>query len=177
MLTWQQFKLQLFNLEDEYRQDNEWVGRWPQSWNDPTVMARFLRFAFELYSATATNRLKLTVLGGTEIRTAEDYVRNFGVTAANGIQDDDTVRWVMSERARRAGRANHPDRMARNPDQSPAPVTGSGSILSEKGWTPILNDSLILGAIHAGQDFALGLTPQEQEDWQLMNLVRSLQGI
>ena len=51
-------------------------------------------------------------------------------------------------------------------------MTGSGSILSEKRWTPILNDALILGAITAGQTFVLAFTPQEQHDWQAMNAAK-----
>lgn len=169
MLSVQQFTNQLFDLKDQYRQDNDWVGKWDESWNDEAIMKKFIGFAYNLYAATARNALNLTVLGGTEIRLDHAYVRNFGVTAANGIQDSETEKWVRTEQARRFWRAKIPDSRSRNPDRLPAPVTGSGSILSEKGWTPILNDSLILGAITAGQDFALGLTPAEQIDWNVMN--------
>lgn len=169
MLSVQQFTHQLFGLKDQYRQDNAWVGRWNESWNDEAVMTRFIGFAYKLYAATARNALKLTVLGGTEIRLDDTYVRNFGVTAANGIQDNETERWVRTEQVMRGWRAKNPDPSSRNPVRTPAPVTGSGSILSEKGWTPILNDALILGAITAGQHFTLGLTPAEQRDWNVMN--------
>lgn len=118
------------------------------------------------------------MLGGSEIRTDDTlndrgvlngYVRNFGVTAANGIQDKTTIICVRLEQERRGSWARNPDPTSRNPDRSPAPVTGVGSILSEKGWTPILNDALILGAITAGQDFALGFQLGEQTDWNAMN--------
>ena len=169
MLSVQQFTKQLFDLKSQYRQDNAWVGNWNESWNDEAVMTKFIGFAYALYPATARNALKLIVLGGTEIRLDDNYVRNFGVTAANGIQDSETERWVREEQNRRSLRAMNPHPGSRKPDISPAPVTGVGSILSERGWTPILNDSLILGVITAGQDFALGLTPLEQTDWDTMN--------
>jgi hypothetical protein len=169
MLSIQQFTNQLFDLRDQYRRDNAWVGKWNESWNDEAIMTRFIGFAYKLYTATARNALRLTVLGGTEIRLDETYVRNFGITAANGIQDKQTERWVRTEQIKRGWRAKNTDPRSSNPDRTPAPVTGTGSILSEKGWTPILNDSLILGAITAGQNFALGLTPAEQGDWQAMN--------
>jgi hypothetical protein len=169
MLPVQQFTNQLFTLKDQYRRDNAWIGNWDESWNDEAIMTKFIGFAYALYAATARNVLNLTVLGGTEIRLDDTYVRNFGVTAANGIQDKETERSVREEQTRRGWRAINPHPSSRNPDKSPAPVTGVGSILSEKGWTPILNDSLILGAITAGQDFALGLTPAEQTDWNVMN--------
>ncbi|MDG2385068.1 MAG: hypothetical protein P8N76_25580 [Pirellulaceae bacterium] len=169
MLSVRQFTNQLFDLKVQYRQDNAWVGNWNESWNNEAVMTRFIGFAYTLCAATARNALKLTVLGGTEIRLDETYVRNFGVSAANEIQDNETERWVREEQTRRDQRAMNPHPSSRNPDRSPAPVTVVESILSEKGWTPILNDSLILGAITAGQDFALGLTPAEQADWNAMN--------
>lgn len=168
MLSVQQFTSQLFDLKNQYRQDNAWVGNWDESWNDEAVMTKFIDIAYKLYAATAKNALQLTVLGGTEIRLDDTYIRNFGVTAANGIQDKETERWVRTEQIKRSWRAKNPDRHAANPDRTAAAVTG-GSILSEKGWTPILNDSLILGAITGGQDFVLGLTPAEQADWNTMN--------
>lgn len=171
MLNAQQYTTQLFDLRNEYRQDNAWVGNWDESWNNEDVMAKFITFAYRLYAATATNALNLTVLGGTEIRLDDAYIRNFGVTAANGIQDRETERWVRREHMRRVFRAAMPNPRARHRDTRITPVTG-GAILSEKGWTPILNDSLILGAITGGQDFALALTPAEQADWNLMNGAR-----
>lgn len=169
MLSLQQYTNQLFDLKDQYRSDNAWVGNWTESWNDEAVMTKFINFAYALYAATARNALRLTVLGGTEIRLDDTYIRNFGVTAANGIQDKETERWVRTEQVKRGWRAKNPDAKATNADSTVTPVTGVGSILSEKGWTPILNDSLILGAMTGGQDFALGLTPAEQMDWQIMN--------
>lgn len=165
MLTVQQYTQQIFDLRQQYRDDNKWVGDWAESWNDEAVMTKFIDFAYKLYAATARNALQLTVLGGTEIRLEDSYIRNFGVTAANGIQDEATAVCVRGEQVRRRwvakkGKNHHSARVA---------VTGVGSILSEKGWTPILNDSLILGAITCGQEFYLGLTPAEQSDWALMN--------
>jgi len=169
MLTLPQFTQQLFNLGDEYRADNAWVGAWRESWNDPDVMTRFITCAYNLYAATATNALELTVLGGTELRTDDNYVRNFGVTGANGIQDAATKTIVAREQLIR----NLPP-VSTNPGSTHqqtvrVPVVGVGSILSEEGWTPILNDALIVGAITGGQNFFLGLTPAEQAAWNTLN--------
>ena len=54
-----------------------------------------------------------------------------------------------------------------NADNILTPVVGGGSILCEAQWSPIMNDSLLLGAIHAGQEFFMGFTQAEQEDWDL----------
>lgn len=171
MLSKPEFISQLFRLKDEYRTDNEWVGKWRETWDDPAVMSRFIEAAYNLYAATATNALQLTLLGGTEIRLDETMIMSFGVTGVNGIQDDITKRWVdqaiLSRRLNAESARVGPD--SRNPDKVAAPVTGCGSILSEERWTPILNDALILGAIAGGQTFALALTPEEQHDWEKMN--------
>lgn len=174
MLSRQQFIADVFAVRDQYRNDNAWVGRWDDSWNNEDVMTRFMSMAYNLYAATATNALKLTLLGGTEIRLDMSYVRNFGVTAANGIQDEQTRFYVEHAIRGRMGAAQRalrrgPTADAPRPDTVVTPVTGSGSILSEKGWTPILNDALILGAITAGQTFALAFTPEEQVDWEKLN--------
>lgn len=63
MLSVQQFTNQLFDLKDQYRQDNDWVGKWDESWNDEAIMKKFIGFAYNLYAATARNALNLTVLG------------------------------------------------------------------------------------------------------------------
>lgn len=165
MLTLEEFTKQLVELSDEYRRDNAWVNNWAH-WDNNEIMAKFISCAYNLYSATATNRLKLTLLGGTEIRLHDPYIRNFGLTAANGIQDKEAKFYVERERERRLKTYLHPSPRARNP-VGYTPVTG-GSILSEKSWTPILNDSLIIGAVTAGQNFALALTPLEQGDWKEM---------
>lgn len=169
MLSREQFTKQLFSLKNQYRQDNAWVSDWEESWTNEDVMTQFILHAYALYAATASNALRLTVLGGTEIRKDEAYVRSFGVTAATGIQEQETRRLVIAESRMRNYRKKYPHPQARNPDRTAVPVTGVGSILSEKGWTPILNDALILGAITGGQDFAVGLTPAEQADWEDMN--------
>ena len=44
--------------------------------------------------------------------------------------------------------------------------TKANSILSEKGWTPLLNDALIIGAITGSQGFVLGLTESEASSWE-----------
>jgi hypothetical protein len=42
------------------------------------------------------------------------------------------------------------------------PVVGSGSILSTRGWSPMLNDSFIMGGVHSGHQFNVVLTSEEQ---------------
>jgi hypothetical protein len=41
------------------------------------------------------------------------------------------------------------------------PVVGSGSILSTRGWSPMLNDAFIMGGVHSGHQFHVALNNDE----------------
>ena len=187
MLTERAFVEELNRRKERYRRDNAWVS-W---WNEPEQMVEMITCAWKLYELTATNVYKLTLLGGTEIRMDMDYIRSFGVTGANGIQDKKTrerIHRIVNKLNRSVTRLNKRDRLASvkrgvqrrdangnwgYPAAREKPFKKSqfmgGAILSEKGWTPMLNDALIIGATTAGQQFALGLTPDEQAKWDNRN--------
>lgn len=141
-----------------YWDDNAWVQSW-SNWQDRDKMDQFCQAAYNLYRAAANNRLPYTLLGGTGIRMCKNLIANFGVTAASGIQEDVTRKHVRTEqRARNDGKGTHTD--ADKNIIPPVPVTG-GAILSEKKWTPLLNDALIIGAITAHKTFSLTLETAE----------------
>jgi hypothetical protein len=168
LLQWREFKREIDALVTIYRQDNAWVGKWKgASWNFEFHMYHYIRAAFRLYRATAENRLKYVLLGGTEIRKNAEYILQFGVTAANGIQDDETVQGVSQADAFRTGVVTAPRAQAAvNPDNRIIQAQGGGSILSERGWTPILNDALIIGSATAQHDFVIALDQYEQGIWR-----------
>lgn len=153
-----EFRREIRPLWNYYREDNSWVGTWDKSWNDDDDMGDYVDAAFRLYQATSTNALRLVLLGGTGIRMNKHLVSNFGVTAANGIQDQPTRVHVVAEEAARQNDQVRP--------QPPVPVRGVGSILSENLWTPLLNDALIVGAAAAGQQFQIALENGYHESWR-----------
>lgn len=170
LLSETDFKAEINRLVPIYRRDNMWVGHVIKpSWNNPRHMRMFIDAAYRLYSATAHNQLKLTLLGGTEIRKARSLVANFGVTAVNGIQDPATIRIVMNEQVERnngkgATPADRVNDAGRPVVPVPVvPVRGVGGILSEQHWTPLLNDALIVGGATAEHGFQLALEPGEHE--------------
>ncbi|WP_182866073.1 hypothetical protein [Stieleria mannarensis] len=170
MLSHDQFIRQFTDgLKRDYRRHNAWYARFVEDWTQEDILTKLINAAYKLYTATATNALQLTLLGGTEIRTESPLVRAFGVTAANGIQDEATRKIVRAEFLRRDFEAK--SNYLKNPHctnrpQKPRRVTKIGSILSEKCWSPILNDTLIIGATTAGQHFKLALTEEERDDWE-----------
>ncbi|MCK7614014.1 hypothetical protein [Roseibium sediminicola] len=163
MLQWREFKREIDALVTIYRQDNAWVGQWKGcSWDHDYHMYHYIRAAYLLYEATARNELRYVLLGGTGIRKSREYIRQFGVTAANGIQDPETVEGVRRADRFRAEQAGQPRaQAAANPDDRVIPAQGFGSILSEQRWTPILNDALIIGAATARHEFMLAFEPYE----------------
>jgi hypothetical protein len=143
-----------------YWDDNAWVESWAK-WQNPETMDDYCRAAYDLYRTAANNQMPYTLLGGTGIRMCKNLISNFGVTAASGIQEEKTGRHVAAEqRARNQGKGVHTD--ADRNIIPPVPVTG-GAILSEKKWTPLLNDALIIGAITAHKTFSLTLEPTEHD--------------
>jgi hypothetical protein len=89
----------------------------------------------------------MLILGGAKIRKDPALVGNFGVSSQAGPTDPEEKALVSElERLRKT------QRLA--PGLADAPdVTGTGSILSDRTWTPLLNDAFILGGAHAGHEF------------------------
>ncbi|TQV77202.1 hypothetical protein FLL45_04445 [Aliikangiella marina] len=166
MLSKETFERQLQNLRLFYKNDNSWVY-W-LDWDNDVAYRKHIDCAYKLYTVVSSNRLKLTVLGGTEIRKNKELISAFGITAATGVQDGITSLYGASAAMDRYQQVNRPNDEAANPDTTYTPVDG-GSILSEREWTPIMNDSLIIGAAAAKQYLALSLTPLEQLKWDRMN--------
>eukprot|EP00903_Cladosiphon_okamuranus_P001015 g1013.t1 len=168
LLEWTDFKREIDALVAIYRQDNRWVGSViSPSWNYEYHMYHYIRAAYLLYRATGRNALKHVLLGGTNIRKSREYIMNFGVTAANGIQDPETEDAVQYTEQERADIVTRPrDFPPMNADNRVISAQKVGSILSEKRWTPILNDALIIGAATGNQNFMIALEPYEQGLWR-----------
>jgi hypothetical protein len=91
----------------------------------------------------------MLILGGAKIRKDPALVGNFGVTSQAGPTDPQE-KALVAELERLRERQRSAPGLADAPD-----VTGPGSILSDRTWTPLLNDAFILGGAHAGHEFHL----------------------
>jgi len=168
MYTEEQFRQQFTHVvKFFYRHQNAWVGKWEVSWLNEKNMDDYIGYAWRLYEATSRNRFNLTLLGSAEIRKDKYYVRNFGVTGANGIHFLDKETEAILNEAKKENDREDLRRAAtgagvENPMFGDQPI----SILSEKGWTPLLNDALIIGAVTGKQEFFLALTESEGTSWE-----------
>lgn len=183
MMSKEIFIREIMVLVDDYVKDNDWVTQWAKdratgvfdeakSWKNPAVMSGFVQAAYNLYKTSPVSAFGFILLGGTAIRTDPMYIRNFGLTAANGIQDEAAKVIVKEEMARRVifrtkvlDSKQKTDLFAKVKDFEKLTPVETGVILSEQNWTPILNDSLIIGGITNRREFALALTPEEQISW------------
>lgn len=88
-------------------------------------------------------------LGGAKIRKDRALLGNFGISSQAGPYDPEE-KAIVAELERLRGTQRLAHGLADAPD-----VAGPGSILSDRTWTPLLNDAFILGGAHAGHEFHL----------------------
>ena len=101
-----------------------------------------------MYRCASQGALGFLLLGDTKIRKDPLLVMNFGLASAHGVQEAEERKLIDELMARRGALAGIRSGPA-------TPVQGPGAILSDQNWTPLLNDSFILGGIHRGWDFHL----------------------
>jgi len=122
---------------------NRWCTWWSK---DPRLD---VLNAWRLYNCANRAALGMLLLGGAKIRKDSALVMNFGVASQAGPYDPQEKALVAElERLRETQRLA--PALADAPD-----VAGPGSILSDRTWTPLLNDAFILGGAHGGHEFHL----------------------
>jgi hypothetical protein len=135
--TVQQFSSSANDVMHLYKAHNNW---W--KWMEDSSLDIFR--AWKLYEQAFANPLGMLILGDAKIRGNSDLIMNFGVTNANGLSDEKELKMICditSSRQKAAGA------------KVAIKVLGSGSVLNDQSWTPLLNDAFILGGVHGGHDF------------------------
>ena len=135
------FMEELNKCGNQYEADNAWFK------NDWGEQRQYALNAWRLYQQASTNALGMLLLGSAKIRKDAVLVSNFGMTSAGGITDPEEVALVKALEAERTDQRAAPG-LRDAPD-----VLGPGSILNDKNWTPLLNDSYILGGVHGEHEF------------------------
>ena len=149
----------------DYNADNSWFYQQGNPFTGIAGEFDHISAAFRIYELASAPSLGVLLLGDTKIRKDPTLVQNFGLASGSGIQDQKEVemgRLINAERRKMFG----PNYIA---------VTDSGSILSDKKWSPLLNDALMLGGAHSRIEFVFAedranLVPQAHrsaKDWWL----------
>jgi hypothetical protein len=89
------------------------------------------------------------LLGDAKIRSDRDLMMNFGLASGSGVSDQKVVDELDGLRK------------ALGTQYSKTAVAGSGSILNDNKWSPLLNDSFIMGGVHHRMEFHLALEGAE----------------
>ncbi len=156
-LAKQNFHTEAFTSFPTYMSDNPWFG-FKSDKDDPKGPKRTIAMAWLAYEKTNGATAGTLILGDTKIRSDEELVANFGLSSAGGVQEQESLAMVealFNTRQVIASNALHASA------QVATPVVGSGSILSTRGWSPLLNDSFIMGGVHAGHQFQVALNTEE----------------
>lgn len=115
-----------------------------------------------LYLASRDNTLGMLLLGEVSMRSKLTLVQNFGLTSAHGHEDDEPwlSPWLGSDLKDPVGAKKNltginPNTLDANKNRHLTKLQGSGSILSDRLWTPLMNDAWLLGGVHKRQGFHL----------------------
>jgi hypothetical protein len=116
--------------------------------------------ALKMYRCASQGTLGLLLLGDAKIRQDQTLVRNFGLASGSDSHEKDDQKVIDEAMAWRQNLASKTSTPA-------VPVSGRGAILNDIKWSPMLNDSFILGGVHRGSDFHLALQDFHQFDLEL----------
>lgn len=117
---------------------------------------------WRMYVCSRDNALQTLLLGEVSMRSKLALVQNFGLTSAFGHEDDEPwlSPWLGTALKDPVGAQAkltnvNPLTLDEKKNAHLKGLQGSGSILSERLWTPLMNDAWLLGGVHTQQNFHL----------------------
>jgi hypothetical protein len=149
MWTNEEFWTRAIACWDRYRSQDGWF-----KWGVGNTDARLLA-GLKMYCNVSQGRL-MPLLGDAKIRQDETLVMNFGLASGSGSEDQEMIDKLNAKRRNIALNTSHPA----------IPISGSGAILNDQKWSPLVNDSFILGGSHRGMEFHLALQDFNQFDME-----------
>ncbi|MEJ0035905.1 MAG: hypothetical protein WDO68_07465 [Gammaproteobacteria bacterium] len=171
-----QFLTQANDMINMYDQDNRWFmfltgGVWEKDW----LSGQYICVAHECYQKVPHATAELLLLGDTKIRKEKHLVSSFSLSSAKDETDPEVANLVADINKKRnlyqqTAKPYDPvkDKLEKLAPNKPLPVADEGSILSTRGWSPMLNDAFIMGGAHANINFFLALNKEEGEKWGAM---------
>lgn len=166
--THQDFTSQLYRAMPAYRDLDKWFAK-----NLDDQFGLYYRRAWTVYKNVLRNQLGFILLGDTRIRMRQQNILQFGILSATNNPQDQTVQALVAaaqgQRTALGQLTPHEQRTltptqqnAKTAIRRPVPVTQVGSILSSEGWSPIMNDALIVAGVDNGTDFVYTLVDDEK---------------
>lgn len=134
----------------EYREKH--TPDWYQSGTANEEMTK----AWQMYTASRESSLVVLLLGKGEIRFNPNMITNFGYTSAHGAEEGRPSKLAWESTLQR--------KTVRQTKELHNGTLGPGSILSDRDWSPMLNDAFILGGVHGDRQFELALSQLGDDD-------------
>jgi len=153
MWTNEEFWMRASKCWNQYQSQEDWFKDWRNRNADLYILA-----GLKMYRSVSLGGL-MPLLGDAKIRQDGTLVGNFGLASGSGSEDQKMIDKLNKDRKDIAHKSIAPA----------IPVSGSGSILNDKKWSPLVNDSFILGGVHRGMEFHLALQDFDQFDQELQN--------
>jgi hypothetical protein len=163
-----------------YAQDNGWFKFEGGDPAQPMTPAQFAFAAGKAYAWVKQPAGDTLILGDTKLRSDPEFVRNFGLSQPDSANDRRCFDLAQSlapaqppsaspaSSATAAARSTPastmppmPGTLAATPRPGAAPTAGTGSILNDPYWSPLLNDAFILAGLHNNYPFGFGLVGDE----------------
>ncbi len=117
---------------------------------------------WRLYNASKNNMPGCLLLGEVSMRQKLKLVQNFGLTSAHGHEDDELwlSPWLGTTLKKGASKESmfpgiDVNTLEASQYSNLRKLQGKGSILSDRLWSPLMNDVWLLGGVHSQQDFHL----------------------
>lgn len=165
MLSEFEFTLALHRSMRDYKRENAWFSNMvTQSTYDYTRrnednLAYFIVQAWTIYKNVFEGMVDPIFLGNSEIRQQQDHILSFGILSATQRAQDENINAIIDnveqERAAIFGGA------AAGLQTVPQ-TTETGAILSSVGWSPMMNDAMIIAGIARRIEFIYILSDDEQ---------------
>ena len=143
----------LKELSADYLADNSWFRFYSGGDGfDPMTPDKYADAAGKAYEHVqkATTALPL---GDTKIRSDADLVKNFGLSDADAPPATATPPSSQSATAMVATSGPTAIGMTPRPGAASSSAPSPGAILSNKKWSPMLNDAFIMGGVHMCEQF------------------------
>jgi hypothetical protein len=128
-----------------------------------SIVTRHLLAGWNAYKKVQSNTLKSLLLGDTKMRSDADLLANFGLSSSFGPDESRLVEKFIKDVTNKKDALPAGADLFQNKPAAPSEASsaGSGWVLSTSAWSPMLNDTFIMAAVHKGFDFHLALTDED----------------
>jgi len=158
-LTRDAYFTEAYTSYQRYTLHNTWFKWGPTV---ESIVTRHLMAGWNAYKKVQGNTLESLLLGDTKMRSDAAILANFGLSSSFGPDETRLVeKFIKEVTNKKDALPAGADLFQNKPAAAEAPSAGSGWVLSTSAWSPMLNDTFIMAAVHKAFEFHLALTDED----------------